>query len=207
MYSPYARANANDTSAGPHPLSRRSTEPGRLTLLRPPLRGWLTVVTDPLQELQGDDPLAIPASSCHGAAEKPETELCCANGAGGAVLIVAALPRPEPDDGGQPEGTRKGGTVVLGTVTGPPPPTGFADPEDVETGFPGPCVRWSRTSSVPVFAVVTKPPMLGLAIFHSENVIGISANTSIADPMRSAVTGKLTDSVTPCMRRFPAQLW
>ena len=87
--------------------------------------------------------------------------------------------------------------MVLGTVTGPPPPTWIADPEDVETGFPGPCVRWSRTSSVPVLAVVTKPPMLGLEMFHSEKVIGISANTSIADPVRSAVTGKVTDFVTP----------
>ena len=104
----------------------------------------------------------------------------------GAPAMVAASRRPEPDDCGQLEGTRRGGTVVLGTVTGPPPPTGPADPDDLETGFPGPCVRCKRTSRVPVFAVVTKPPMLGLAMFHSENVIGMSASTAIAgsDPLR-----------------------
>ena len=69
--------------------------------------------------------------------------------------------------------------MVLGTVTGPPPPTEPAGPDDVDGGFPAPCVRWSSTSSVPVFAVVTKPPMLGLAMFHSEKVIGMSASTSI----------------------------
>ena len=57
-----------------------------------------------------------------------------------------------------------------------------------------------------MFAVVTKPPMLGLAMFHSENVIGISASTAIADPVRSAVTGKLTDFVTPCIARLPTAL-
>ena len=96
--------------------------------------------------------------------------------------------------------------MVLGTVTGPPPPTEPADPDDFEAGLPWPCVRCSSTSSVPEFAVVTKPPMLGLAMFHSEKVIGISANTSMPDPIRSAVTGKLTDFVTPCMSRSPTAL-
>ena len=63
-----------------------------------------------------------------------------------------------------------GGTVVLGTVTGVTPAPGplGADPEAPETcGFPVPRVSSMSASSVPWSEVVTKPPMLGLAMFHS----------------------------------------
>src|ERR1700734_3180324 len=115
--------------------------------------------------------------------------------ADGVTRTLSASHSAELDDECQLGGTCKGGTVVLGTVTGPPPPRGFAEPDDFETGLAGPCVSWSRTSRVPEFAVVTKPPMLGLAMFHSENAMGMSASTSMSDPTRSAVTGKLTDLV------------
>ena len=82
------------------------------------------------------------------------------------------------------------GTVVLGTVTGPPPPPPVVDDEpDPETaGFPGPVVRYTRTSSVPESAVVTKPPRLGLAMFHRANTIGRSARR--VDPVGRALRGQ-----------------
>ncbi|HZM56322.1 MAG TPA: hypothetical protein VFC03_14975, partial [Acidimicrobiales bacterium] len=74
------------------------------------------------------------------------------------------------------------GTVVLGTVTGegaPAPGPLDPDPEPPDmAALPIPRVRRSKTSGVPVSAVVTKPPMLGLEILHDENWIGISAGTS-----------------------------
>ena len=39
----------------------------------------------------------------------------------------------------------------------------------VVTGLPAPVVKNTSTSSVPELSVVTNPPTLGLAIFHSEN--------------------------------------
>jgi hypothetical protein len=104
-------------------------------------------------------------------------------------------------------GMVSGGTVVRGTVTmeGAPPLDPFdADPDPPDAGaFPDPWVRWSRTSSVPLSAVVTKPPMLGLAMFHAENRICTSASTSILPASLSAATAKVTDLVTPCMVSVP----
>ena len=60
---------------------------------------------------------------------------------------------------------------------------------------------------MPLSAVVTKPPMLGLAIFQSENVMGRSARTSISKPMRSAVTVKVNALDTPCMVRVPCAVY
>ncbi len=60
---------------------------------------------------------------------------------------------------------------------------------------------------MPVFAVVTNPPMLGLAMSHSEKGIEMSANTWISLPTRSAETGKDTDLVTPCISRSPTALY
>src|ERR1700688_3337407 len=68
------------------------------------------------------------------------------------------------------------GTVVFGTVTGPPPPPTDDEPEPDAAGFPAPLVRLTSTSSVPELAVVTNPPMLGLAISQSANTMGTSAN-------------------------------
>jgi hypothetical protein len=91
------------------------------------------------------------------------------------------------------------GTVVLGTVTGegaPAPGPLDPDPEPPDmAAFPIPRVRRSKTSGVPVSAVVTKPPMLGLEILHDENWIGISAGTSMPQMVRSVDTGKVTDLV------------
>ena len=77
---------------------------------------------------------------------------------------------------------------MLGIVAGPPPPTDPAVPDDVEAGFPGPCVRCSSTSRVPKSQSWTKPPMLGLAMFHSEKLIGqMGQHSSIPDPIRTPV--------------------
>ena len=94
--------------------------------------------------------------------------------------------------------------MVLGTVGGAPLPLDGLVPLDVDAGLPGPRVRWSKTSSVPVSAVVTKPPMLGLAMPHSEKGTEMSASTSISPSSRSAETEKPTDLVTPCMVNSPA---
>ena len=119
---------------------------------------------------------------------------------GATDKIYLGRPGSGLDDQLQLDGTVSGGTVVLGTVTGPPPPTGPVAP-DVEAGLPAPSVRWSRTSRVPLFAVVTKPPILGLAMSHSEKGIEMSASTSISLPTRSAEQEKVTAFVTPCMAR------
>ena len=60
---------------------------------------------------------------------------------------------------------------------------------------------------MPVFAVVTNPPILGLAMFHSENGIEMFASTSTSLPTRSAETGKDTDLVTPWRSRSPTALY
>jgi hypothetical protein len=74
------------------------------------------------------------------------------------------------------DGTVSGGTVVAGTVTGPPKPWLLVGPELVEGRLPALLVRSSKTSRVPVFWVVTKPA-LGLEMLQSAKVIGISART------------------------------
>jgi len=79
-------------------------------------------------------------------------------------------------------------------------------PEEVEAAFPVPCVRWSRTSSVPVWAVVTNPPMLGFEMFQLAKGIAMSASTSISPFSLSAETVKVTALVTPCMSREPVAL-
>ena len=104
---------------------------------------------------------------------------------------------------GQPVGTVSGGTVVLGTVTGPPPPAAPLEPDDVDAGFPAAWVIRSRTSRVPLFAVVTKPPMLGLEMFQSANGTVMSARASISPLSRTADTVNVTVLVTPCMSRDP----
>ena len=63
-------------------------------------------------------------------------------------------------------------------------------PLDVDAGLPAPWVKWRSTSSVPVLAVVTKPPMLGFAMSHSEKGMAMSASTSISPSSRSAETAK-----------------
>ena len=106
----------------------------------------------------------------------------------------------------QPDGTVRGGTVVLGTVIGPPPPLELLDPDELEAGFPAPWVRWRRTSRVPVLAVVTKPPMLGFEMSDWEKGMVMSVRTSISLPTRSAETVNVTLLVTPCMSRAPVRV-
>ena len=100
----------------------------------------------------------------------------------------------------------RGGTVVLGTVIGPPPPLELLEPDEVEAWFPAPWVRWRRTSRVPVLAVVTKPPMLGFEMSHWEKGMVMSVRRSISLPTRSAETVNVTLLVTPCMSRAPVAL-
>ena len=76
------------------------------------------------------------------------------------------------------------------------------EPDELEAGFL-PLGELQQHFEGPVLAVVTKPPTLGLAMFQSEKVMGMLANTSMPDPARSAVTGKVTVFVTPCMSRVP----
>jgi hypothetical protein len=79
------------------------------------------------------------------------------------------------------------GTVVLGTATGPPPPVeDEADPETTE--LPAPVVRSTRASSVPESAVVTKPPTLGLAMFHPGEDDGKVGQG--VDPIRGTFRGQ-----------------
>ncbi len=99
-------------------------------------------------------PLAIPPQGRETATGIP-TRGCAAPIGPWAPPRLSPRPDLGPDDRGQLEGTLRGGTVVLGTVTGPPP-TEPAVPDDFEAGLPGPCVRCSSTSSVPELAVVTK---------------------------------------------------
>jgi len=144
---------------------------------------------------EGPEPLAVDVSRC-------------AHACRAGTYRSARTSRREQDARRQlPAGMVSDGTVVLGTVTGegaPPLDPFDVDPGPPDTGeFPDPWVRWSRTSSVPVSAVVTKPPMLGLAIFHAENWICKSASTSMLPVILSAATGKVTDLVTPCMVSFP----
>ena len=56
-------------------------------------------------------------------------------------------------------------------------------------------MKWRRTSSVPLLAVVTKPPMLGFAMSHSEKGMADVREHVECAVSRSAETAKVTDFV------------
>jgi hypothetical protein len=105
----------------------------------------------------------------------------------------------------QPPEIPSAGVVVGGTVTGPPGAgVVVVGAWPAAEGLPAPEVSTRSVSSVPVLAVVTKPPMLGLAMFQSAKVIGMSARTLTPLPVRLASTVNDTGRVTPCMVSVPA---
>lgn len=88
---------------------------------------------------------------------------------------------------------------------GVPPPDEVGAPA-LEGLLPAPVVVLSKTSSVPLVAVVTNPAMLGLSIFHVLKVIGISASASRPLDVRSTETLNVIGCVTPCKVSSPMAL-
>ena len=104
------------------------------------------------------------------------------------------------------KGRVNGGTVVLGTVTGPPPPTEPAEPDDFETGLPGPLREMQQDfegAGVRRRDEAADARVGDVPLREGDRDVGQHVDP---DPMRSAVTGKLTDFVTPCMSRSPTAL-
>ena len=194
-------------------MSRRSHDAEADGRVWPRWQDWSRVVTDPFGDLPAGwavccapEPLEFVACRCsdreewghagplgHGISEASSH----------AGVDVRRQPRVAAHERDQLEGTVRGGTVVLGTVIGPPPPVEPLLGLEAEAGLPVPWVRWSRTSSVPLLAVVTKPPMLGFAMSQVEKGIVMSARTSMSPPRRSAETLKRTVFATPCMSSVP----